>query len=262
MKRRKEIATVYSQKKIGEEIFDLRVSTAMAKDAKAGQFVSIYPQDPAKLLPRPISVCEADREKGILRFVYRVVGEGTKEFSFYHEGNAIFLLGNLGNGYPIEEGLGKHVLLLGGGMGIPPLLQLAKELKTKDAQTNIDIVLGYRDQHTFLVDDLKKYGKVSIATDDGSIGIHGTVLTAIEKLKLHTDVIFACGPTPMLRAIQSYAKEQEIKAYISLEERMACGVGACLGCVCGTTKEDEHSHVKNARVCADGPVFEAQGVEI
>lgn len=262
MKRKKEIASVYSQIKIKEEIFDLWVSTDLAKEAKAGQFLSIYPQNPAMLLPRPISICEVDRKEKRIRFVYRVVGEGTKEFSFYHKGNAIFILGNLGNGYPIEEGLGKRVVLLGGGMGIPPMLQLAKELKEKNAKTEIDIVLGYRNQDTFLVEDFKKYGNVYIATDDGSIETKGTVLTAVEERKLEADVMFACGPTPMLRAIQIYAREKKVKAYISLEERMACGVGACLGCVCETTKEDLHSYVKNARICADGPVFEAQEVEI
>jgi len=262
MKKRKEIATVFSQHKIGEEIFDMWVQTDMANDAKAGQFISIYPQDMSKLLPRPISICEIDKNKEKIRFVYRVVGEGTKEFSSYQKGNAIFLLGNLGNGYPIAEGLHKKVLLLGGGMGIPPLLQLAKELKANDHKIKIDIVLGFREKHTFLTEDFKKYGNVYIATDDGSIGTKGTVLTAVDELDLESEVIFACGPTPMLRAIQDYAKKQQKKAYLSLEERMACGVGACLGCVCQTNKEDEHSHVKNQRICVEGPVFEAQEVVI
>ncbi len=262
MKKRKEIATVYSQDNLGEDIFDMWVSSKLAKNAKAGQFLSIYPQDASKLLPRPISICEIDKKKEKIRFVYRVVGEGTKEFASYEKGNAIFLLGNLGNGYPVEEGIHKRVLLLGGGMGIPPLLQLSKELRAKDSKMEIDIVLGFRDAHTFLVDDFKTQGNVYLATDDGSLGTRGNVLNVIETWETKADIIFACGPTPMLRAVKAYAKEIEIKAYLSLEERMACGVGACLGCVCETVDIDEHSQVKNQRICVEGPVFEAQEVEI
>ena len=101
-----------------------------------------------------------------------------------------------------------------------------------------------------------------MASEDGSEGVKGNVLTVMEERNVQADVIMACGPMPMLRAIKRYAKEKGIKAYISLEERMACGVGACLGCVCRTTKKDHHSHVNNARICTDGPVFDAEDVDI
>ena len=108
----------------------------------------------------------------------------------------------------------------------------------------------------------EKNGTVYIATEDGSVGTKGNVINAIEENHLQADVIFACGPMPMLRAIKKYAEEKKIKAYISLEEHMACGVGACLGCVVKTKEVDHHSHVHNARICTDGPVFDAEEVEI
>jgi dihydroorotate dehydrogenase electron transfer subunit len=100
------------------------------------------------------------------------------------------------------------------------------------------------------------------ATEDGSIGTKGNVIDAMREQNIEADVIFACGPMPMLKAIKNYAQEKGIKAYLSLEERMACGVGACLGCVCQTNSIDGHSNVKNKRICKDGPVFEAGGVEL
>ena len=146
---------------------------------------------------------------------------------------------------------------MGGGIGIPPLLELAKELSA-DKQ----IILGYRDRNLFLAQDFEKYGKVYTATEDGSAGTKGNVMDAVRENALEADVIFACGPMPMLRAIRSYSSSHRIPAYISLEEHMACGVGACLGCVVKTRETDSHSHVHNARICTDGPVLEAQEVDI
>ena len=148
---------------------------------------------------------------------------------------------------------------MGGGIGIPPMLELARELP---ASAKKQIIVGYRDSQLFLKDDLAENGTVYIATEDGSVGTKGNVMNAIEENHLQADVIFACGPMPMLRAIKKYAEEKEIEAYISLEEHMACGVGACLGCVVKTKEVDHHSHVHNARICTDGPVFEAKEVEI
>ena len=126
----------------------------------------------------------------------------------------------------------------------------------------IQIIVGYRDAQTFLREDLEQYGRVYIATEDGSVGTKGNVMHAIEENGLAANMIFACGPMPMLRAIKGYAEEKTVPAYISLEEHMACGVGACLGCVVKTKEVDHHSHVHNARICTDGPVFEAKEVEI
>ncbi len=255
--KQKQNARVLSQKEIAPRIFDMWIATDLSREAKPGQFICIYPKDKSTLLPRPISICQVDREKEALRVVYRIAGKGTEEFSAYREGDSIAILGTLGNGFPLEAGNGKKVFLMGGGIGIPPMLELAKEL-TGDKQ----IILGYRDDRLFLKEDLEKYGRVFVATEDGSAGTKGNVMDAIAAGGLEADVIFACGPMPMLRAIKKYAQEKEMDAYISLEEHMACGVGACLGCVVKTREIDHHSHVHNARICTDGPVFEAKEVDI
>ncbi len=255
--KKKVKTTIVSQKQIAEQIYDLWLETELAQDAHAGQFVAVYPQNAATLLPRPISICEADKEQCRLRLVYRVAGKGTAEFSAYRAGDTLEVLGVLGNGFPIEAAKGKRVFLMGGGIGIPPMLELSKEL---DAEKHI--LLGYRNQDLFLQDDLGENGQVYIATEDGSVGVQGNVMDIIKVNDLHADIIMACGPMPMLRAIKQYAAEQGIDAYLSLEERMACGVGACLGCVCKTKEIDHHSHVNNARICTDGPVFEAGEVDI
>ena len=256
--KKKVIATVVEQKQLAPGIFDMWLKTELAEGAKCGQFIGVYPEDKSNLLPRPISICEVNKDEEMLRIVYRVAGEGTEEFSHYTAGKEIPILGILGNGFPIEEGKGKKAFLMGGGIGVPPIVQLAKELESDNKQA----VIGYRDNNLFLKDDLEKYADVYIATEDGSVGTKGNVMNAIEENGLEADVIFACGPMPMLRAIKTYAAEKGIPAYISLEERMACGVGACLGCVCKTTHKDHHSHVNNARICTDGTVFEAKEVEI
>ncbi|MDE7178772.1 MAG: dihydroorotate dehydrogenase electron transfer subunit [Lachnospiraceae bacterium] len=258
MARKKKVtAKVISQKQIGEQIFDLLLESKLAKDARPGQFVAVYPRNESTLLPRPISICEADMHGGTLRLVYRVAGKGTAEFSTCKAGDELDILGVLGNGFPVDRVKGKRVFLMGGGIGIPPLLDLAKAIEGKK-----QILLGYRNKDLFLEEDMEKYGDVYVATEDGSVGTKGNVMDIIKAHSLQADVIMACGPMPMLRAIKAYAAEQKIEAYISLEERMACGVGACLGCVCKTTREDAHSHVHNARICTEGPVFEAGEVDL
>ncbi|MBQ9135551.1 MAG: dihydroorotate dehydrogenase electron transfer subunit [Lachnospiraceae bacterium] len=257
MQKKKLTAVVTSQKEIAPGIFDMWITTELAKGAVPGQFICLYPKDKSTLLPRPISICEADKEKELLRIVYRVAGKGTAEFSAYKEGDTVEVLGTLGNGFPVEEATGKKVFLMGGGIGIPPMLELAKNM-----QADKQIIVGYRDNKTFLREDLEANGTVYIATEDGSVGSKGNVMDAIRENNLQADVIYACGPMPMLRAIKKYAEEANIPAYISLEEHMACGVGACLGCVVKTKEKDHHSHVHNARICTDGPVFEAREVEI
>ena len=246
-----EQARAVSQEQIAEGIFSLILQTEkIASSARPGQFVSVYCAQNSRLLPRPISICDADPAAGQIRLVYRVAGKGTEEFSALRAGGSIRILGPLGNGFPLERMTQeKTALLVGGGIGIPPMLALARALPG-----NKEAVLGFRDRQ-FLTDDLKKYANVRIATEDGSAGTKGNVLDVIRGEKLKADVIYACGPTPMLRALAQYAGEHRIECYVSLEERMACGIGACLACVCKTRETDEHSRVNNRRICADGPVF-------
>ena len=255
----KETCTILSQEGIGKDIYSMWLETkTIAEQAKPGQFVSVYTRDGSKLLPRPISLCEIDKEKKALRLVYRVTGKntGTESFSRLHKNVTLEVLGPLGNGFPLDEAKGKRVFLMGGGIGVPPMLETMKQL---DAEKTA--ILGYRDE-LFLNDEFEKNGKVYIATEDGSAGTKGNVMDAIRENQLEADVIFACGPKPMLRAIKAYALEKGIPCWISMEERMACGVGACLGCVCQSTEVDGHSHVHNKRVCKDGPVFLSTEVEL
>ncbi|WP_051437710.1 dihydroorotate dehydrogenase electron transfer subunit [Eubacterium xylanophilum] len=234
------------------DIYSLRiVSKEMAEQAKPGQFVSLYCGDHDNLLPRPISICEIGEDE--LRLVYRVVGKGTKEFSGLKAGDEIEVMGPLGNGFPVE---GEAPILVGGGIGIPPMLELAKRFEGKAT-----VVLGYRDADNFLLEDFEKVAKVYIATDDGSVGTHGTVVDAMKENVLTGDRVYSCGPTPMLRGIKAFGLENDIKTYISMEEKMACGIGACLACVCNSTEVDGHSKVKNKRICKDGPVFLSTDVE-
>ncbi|MEY8410829.1 dihydroorotate dehydrogenase electron transfer subunit [Lachnospiraceae bacterium 62-26] len=258
--KRKENALVISQEVLADGIFSMWIRTKAAVSAKPGQFISMYTDDGGKLLPRPISICEIDKEEEKLRVVYRVTGKntGTEQFARLRGGDTIPLIGPLGNGFPVEKAKGRRAFLIGGGIGVPPILELAKQIECEKKQ----IVAGYRDMHTFLKEEFEENGEVYISTEDGSAGVKGNVLDAIREHALEADIIYACGPTPMLRAIKAYAEEKSIVCYVSLEERMACGIGACLGCVCKTSKKDAHSNVHNSRICKDGPVFPAAEVEL
>lgn len=265
MSKKKITAKVLSQTMAADNICDMWIETSLARDAHAGQFIGIYPANSATLLPRPISICRVDRERNALRVMYRIVGSGTAEFALYQAGDVLQIIGMLGNGFPLEKCSGKKVMIMGGGIGLPPLLELSAEMNDMPDDrkpASVSVVLGYRDNATFLESEFAKYGNVYIASEDGSTGTKGNVLDAVRECRLEADVIYACGPMPMLRAIKKYASANSIKAYISLEERMACGVGACLGCVCNTVKKDAHSHVNNTRICTDGPVFDADDVDI
>ena len=242
---------------LADGVYSMILKTdVIAGEAKPGQFVSLYSGDGSRLLPRPISICEIDGS--FIRLVYRVAGKGTQEFSKLKAGDTITVQGPLGNGYDVKAPYaGKKAIIFGGGIGIPPMLELAKQLHCEK-----DILLGYRDNQTFLADEFAKYGNVTIASEDGSVGVKGNVLDAVKQCGITGQVIYACGPTPMLRAIKSFALDNDIECFISLEEKMACGIGACLACVCQTKDIDDHSKVHNARVCKEGPVFNAREVEI
>ena len=285
-----EIAVVVDQNTLGSGIYDLTLKTTnIAKAAKAGQFVSVYSNDKSKLLPRPISLCGIDRDEDTIRLVYRVTGEntGTEEFSKLVMGDRIRILGPLGNGFTVEPG--KKAFLIGGGIGVPPMLQLAKYInsgvvqtsgavdtntqekgQTEEKQINghgkkicdMNIIMGYRDENTFLLNEFKEQADSFVATEDGSVGTKGNVIDAINENGLEADVIYACGPMPMLRALKAYAMEHDMECYVSMEERMACGIGACLACVCKTKDKDAHSNVNNKRICKEGPVFNAKEVEL
>jgi len=275
-----ELATIISNEELSAGIYSIWLETEAAKYAAPGQFINLYTGDASKLLPRPISICQIDRA-GKLRIVFRTVGEGTREFSTYKAGDKVKITGPLGNGFygavmmaqsqaanakdipafsetKLSIGPNTRAVLIGGGIGIPPMLGLAESLNCEKT-----LVCGYRsDKELFLTEEIKENAKLVIATDDGSLGTNGTVIDAINENGITADVIFACGPKPMLRGVKALGEKLNIPTYVSMEERMACGVGACLGCVCQTTEVDSHSNVKNKRVCVDGPVFLSTEVEL
>ncbi len=244
------LCKIINNKEIAVGMFDMTVSAPeIAKMAKCGQFCNIFCE--GKTLRRPISICEVGEDT--LRFVYQVKGEGTKWLSQRVDGESLTILGPLGNGFNVE-GL-KNPILIGGGIGTPPMLECAK------AHGGADVILGFRNKSAVILEDeFKSVAKsVTICTDDGSYGLHGFVTDALkEKLQSgECDGILACGPTPMLRAIAGIAMDAGVPAQVSLEERMGCGIGACLVCVCKVKTNDTLGY---KQVCKEGPVFDAKDV--
>jgi dihydroorotate dehydrogenase electron transfer subunit len=233
----------------------------IAKDAKAGQFLEIKVSETGEpFLRRPISIYNIDRDSGIVEFIFQVKGRGTELLSQIEVGKSIDIMGPLGFGsYNVKEY--KNVAIIGGGIGTYPLYELAKELKGK---ANINVYLGFRDKSLVTCEkEFEEIGlnKLVVTTDDGSYKEKGFAIDFMKKdIEEHSvDMIFACGPLPMLRAIRQYAIDNNIPCQISLEERMGCGIGACLGCAVKVTsgKEPRFGHV-----CKEGPVFNASDVEI
>ncbi len=246
-----EMAKVVSSKNITANIYDLVLECPkISSQAVPGQFVEVYTGRRDLLLARPISICEIMEDK--LRLVYQVVGKGTEIFSKLTSGDEIKLLGPCGNGYNLKHN--KTSLLVGGGIGIPPLLETAKQLGGK-----VTVVLAARNKDLLvLVDEFKALGAtVYTATDDGSAGFKGNAVELLRQENLSADVVYSCGPKIMLKFLTEYAIEKDIECQVSMEERMACGIGACVGCVVKIKKGDDWEHKK---VCKDGPVFEGREV--
>lgn len=245
-----EIAKVISINFITDVICDLKLSCpVIVKEAMAGQFVEVYPDNGINLLSRPISICEINKEEGILRLVFQIVGKGTKLFSELKFGDEVRLLGPCGNGYTLSEG---KSVLVGGGIGVPPLIETCKQLKGKKI-----VVLGFR-SGSFLVEEFEKLGaKVYVATDDGSVGFKGNVVDLLRAEGIKGDMIYSCGPKIMLKFLSMYAEENNIPCQVSMEERMACGIGACVGCVVQIKDGEGWAYKK---VCKDGPVFDSREV--
>ena len=252
---KKEIlpANIIENQRIAENIWRMRLkynagSTAQKEkiETRPGQFVNLYLNRKDLLLPRPISICRAEDET--LTLVYAVVGKGTEELASYREGTSLRASTPLGNGYPLENG--KTALVIGGGLGVPPLLELTHALISRGSK--VDAVLGFREE-PFLINEFENAGaRVHIATESGRSGFRGLVTDLILEKNLTADCFFACGPKPMLKALAALCEKQGRRIAVSLEERMGCGYGACLGCTC-KIKEDGIS--VNKRVCKDGPVF-------
>ncbi len=242
---------IAEKKKLANDIFDITVfCPETAEDVKPGQFVHILCGNEV-YLRRPISICEVAEGKS-LRFIFQVKGEGTKALSSKKVGDEVDFLGPLGNGFDIEDA-DEDVIVIGGGIGIFPLLELTKRIGKRAS-----VMLGFRSaENIILEDEFSKYtDKLFVATEDGSLGYKGFVTELLENaLKSNkVDKIYTCGPMPMMKAVSDVAKEYGIPAYASLEERMGCGIGACVGCTATVNGEKK-------RVCKDGPVFNAWEVE-
>lgn len=242
---------IIKAKEIAEGIFDFDLFyPEFAWAAKPGQFAHIYL--PGRTLRRPISICDIDKDRGTLRIVFQIRGAGTAELAEFQEGTFLNVLAPLGNGFALEDP-SKKALFVGGGIGVPPLLAAAKHYGE-----NATVAVGFRSKaNVILEDDFKAAGcDLRIATDDGSYGYHGLVIDLIKDT--NPDVIYACGPTPMLKAVAAYAEEKGIPCQISLEERMACGIGACLGCAVKLRNDEGEEYM--GHVCKDGPVFDYRKV--
>ena len=244
-----ETAKVLQKEELNDNTYKLFIdSNKIAKNASPGQFVMVYLDN---MLPRPISIFDA--EKSTFGIVFKALGTGTKAMAKLAEGDNIKLLGPIGNGFPKPDV--KRVAIVGGGLGTPPLHFLAKHL-TKQ-RIKVDCYLGFRDKPILKKDFLELNVKVYISTDSGKKGHYkGNVIDLMREKDKQYGTIYACGPKQMLAELKSYAKEIKTPAYLSLEERMACGMGTCVGCVVKT----EHGIYE--KICTDGPVFPSQYVEV
>ena len=245
------IGIIVKNEKIAENIH--AVTFALNEDFKArcGQFGNIAIGG-THLLRRPIAICKTEGRE--VTFCYQIKGEGTQKLKAMEAGKKLNVLMPLGNGFYVEENE-KKVALVGGGVGVFPLISVLREYaSTKE----IAAYIGYRNKGAVCgVEEFAKAQKFIAVTDDGSYGAQMNAVQAfaadLEKGN-RPDVVLACGPTPMLRALKALMEKEDIPCYVSLEERMGCGIGACLVCVCDMTDG------KRARVCKDGPVFNAKEI--
>lgn len=254
-----DVMIVKSQKEIGRNIFEMKLQGKLVDEITSpGQFVHIRPSDSYDmLLRRPISIASIDIEAQEMTILYRAEGQGTLSLSKKREGDTVDVLGPLGNGFPIEETeAGQTAFLIGGGIGVPPLYELSKQLTAKGVRCVH--VLGFESEDVvFYEDKFNELGETHIVTVDGTMGTQGFVTNVMEKLGNDFETYYSCGPMPMLNAVQNAYEGK--KGYLSFEQRMGCGVGACFACVCETTEKSDKAYIK---VCSDGPVFPAGVVAI
>ena len=246
---------IVGKKALAENIYSFTVHCPEAAElARCGQFVHILV--PGFTLRRPISICEIDREHGTICFVFVIKGHGTEALARVNEGDMINMIAPLGNGFSAADAPSdKRVIVVGGGIGVPPMLQTAK------CYSDVTAILGFRSYgNIILADEMHTFcDDVIICTDDGSVGEKGIVTAPLtrELDKGDAGAVFACGPLRMLGAVADLANRYGVFCEVSLEERMGCGVGACVGCVARINRNGEE---KLLRVCKDGPVFNAKEV--
>ncbi|MFF6015059.1 dihydroorotate dehydrogenase electron transfer subunit [Lysinibacillus fusiformis] len=248
---RQEKMTVVSQKQIATNIFELTLHGQLVQDMTPGQFVHVKVSDSLEpLLRRPISIANIDKDNNEFTMIYRAEGRGTKVLATNREGQQVNVLGPIGNGFPVDAVKeGGTALLVGGGIGVPPLHELSKQLNARGVKTIH--VLGFQTEDVcFYEEEFSALGETHYVTVDGSKGTKGFVTNVLESRAPEFDVFYSCGPLLMLKALEGFYPEKE--GFLSFEERMGCGIGACFACVCKTTDQVAKDYVK---VCSDGPVF-------
>ncbi len=246
-----ERMTIVHQAEIAHNIYELTLKGELVQEMTPGQFVHVKVGDSFEpLLRRPISIANINKETNEFTMIYRAEGRGTSLMALRQTGNELDVLGPIGNGFPVDAcPEGGTALLVGGGIGVPPLYELSKQLNARGIRTIH--VLGFQTENvTFYEEQFSALGETHYVTVDGTKGTKGFVTTVLDELNPDFDVFYSCGPLPMLRALEAYYPEKP--GYLSFEERMACGIGACFACVCDTTDKHEKDYVK---VCSDGPVF-------
>ena len=257
-------AKLISKEQLKTDIFKYSVKAdEITSVAKPGQFIEIrVNNDIEPFLRRPISIYNMKKEEGILEFIFQVKGKGTKILSERREGEEIDIVGPLGYG-PFKISNYENIAVIGGGIGVFPLYELAK--CAKNDGKNVNTYLGFRSKDFVVLE--KEFENASsnltLTTDDGSYKIKGFAINLLEEdlSKKNIEAIFACGPLPMLKAVQKLALEKDIPCQLSLEEKMACGLGVCLGCAVKTAKSPKDAP-EYWHVCKGGPVFNAKDVEI
>lgn len=242
---KKNIYKIIGNKNIAKNVYQMVLAGDTQYITKPGQFINIAIT--GKFLRRPISVCDWDRET--ITIIYKVVGEGTEIMSKMEIGETLDVLTGLGNGFDTGKGGGKP-LLVGGGVGVPPMFALAKELIKSAIKPKV--VLGFNTaDEVFYADEFKVLGcETFVATADGSLGEKGFVTDVIKNNEIDFDYFYTCGPLPMLKALSDATS---VSGQLSFEERMGCGFGACVGCNCETK-------YGNKRICKDGPVLEKEEI--
>lgn len=245
---------VLQNKIIAEDTYELKLTGPQVNDMnQPGQFIHIMVGEGWEhVLRRPLSITNVDHH--VVTIIYKIVGQGTQILSKKKPGDSVDVLGPRGNGFPYKSIKNQHILLVGGGVGIPPLYYLAKKLIKQGNQ--VATILGFQTSTAvFYEEEFRALGDLYITTDDGSYGYQGLVTDILAKIETPVDLYFTCGPKPMLKAITN---ELTIPGYMSLEERMGCGIGACFACVCeAADTKDEKGYRK---ICQDGPVFPVEEV--
>lgn len=247
------IATIVKNEKIADNVYAVTFDLGETAKVRCGQFGNISVGG-THLLRRPIAICKT--EGNTVTFCYQIKGEGTQKLKTMGAGTQLNVLLPLGNGFYVEENESK-VALVGGGVGVFPLISVLREY---GGEKEISAYIGYRNKGAVCgVEEFEKAHKFVGVTDDGSYGEKMNAVQAFEadlKKGNRPDVVLACGPTPMLRALMALVERENLPCYVSLEERMGCGIGACLVCVCDLTNG------KKARVCKDGPVFSSRDITL